>query len=188
MTNKGGDGKQTVKLWTLVESQWKCTRTHRLLESQKSLETWFQPRMRHKIISGANIWRVSTYLRNHPKYRAQLMVGIVVRTVKVAGHISQFFLAAQIFFNFTIASTATMPSFSNAPLAWCRSPSSVGAPTNLSGGIGHNSETRQEKGLGRPRGPAQNTLAPQPTRANTQSIKVTFGKNNKYYQFDGSSF
>ena len=50
MTNRGGDGKQTVKLLTLVESQWKCTRTHRLLESQKFLETWFQPKMWHKMI------------------------------------------------------------------------------------------------------------------------------------------
>ena len=38
-----------------------------LLESQK---TRFQPKMRHKMISGVNIWRVSTYLRNHLKYRA----------------------------------------------------------------------------------------------------------------------
>ena len=50
--------------------KWKCTRTHLLLESQKFLETWFQPKMWHKMISGVNIWRVSTYLRNHPKYRA----------------------------------------------------------------------------------------------------------------------
>ena len=50
MTNRGGDGKQTVKLLTLVESQWKCTRTHRLLESQKFLETWFQPKMWRKMI------------------------------------------------------------------------------------------------------------------------------------------
>ena len=58
--------------------KWKCTRTHLhklstelfALESQKFLETRFQPKMRHKMISGVNIWRVSTYLRNHLKYRA----------------------------------------------------------------------------------------------------------------------
>ena len=38
-----------------------------------------------------------------------------------------------------------------------------------------------EKGLGRARGPAQNTLAPQPTRANTQSIKVIFVIFSKGY-------
>ena len=57
------------------------------------------------------------------------------------------------------------------------------------------------KRFGRSRGPAQNTLAPQPTRANTQSIKGIFiifsrgysdktfrEKNNEYYQLVGSSF
>lgn len=62
--------------------KWKCTRTYLhklstnypqsclLLESQKFLETWFQPKMRQKMICGVNIWQVSTYLRYHLKYRA----------------------------------------------------------------------------------------------------------------------
>ena len=54
MTNRGGDGKQTVKLLTLVESQWKCTRTHRLLESQKFLEFWLQPKMWHRVCGGSS--------------------------------------------------------------------------------------------------------------------------------------
>ena len=96
----------------------------------------------------------------------QLLVGIAVRTVGFAGHISQFFLAAQIFFNFTIASTATMPSFSNAPFTGHRSPScrSVGACTSLAPGcVSHSDKpkTRRETGLvgaGR-----HKTLAPHPT-------------------------
>ena len=66
-------------LWLkAIMMKWKCRepictnypQSCLLLESQKFLETWFQPKMRHKMISGVNIWGVSTYLRNHLKYRA----------------------------------------------------------------------------------------------------------------------
>ena len=115
------------------------------------------------------------------EYMFQLLVGIAVRTVRFAGRISQFFLAAQVFFNFTIASTATISSFSNAPFTGHRSLPcrSVSACTSLTSRwcVGHSfkPKTRRETGLvgaGR-----HKTLAPhptlQPSRTHTQNINVT---------------
>ena len=58
--------------------KWKCTRTHlhklstELFAFRIPEISWnlISTKMRHKMISGVNIWRVSTYLRNHLKYRA----------------------------------------------------------------------------------------------------------------------
>ena len=83
----------------------------------------------------------------------QLLVGIAVRTVRFAGRIGRFFPAAQVFFNFTIASTATSSSFSNVPFTGHRSPPcrSVGACTCLTSRwcVGHSfkPKTRRETGL-----------------------------------------